>query len=276
MGKRRTDYAAEAVEAARSVLLELARVLGEYREDIVVVGGWVPGLLLPQDPIPHIGSTDVDLALNHLKFRQEGYQTIEQLLLANGYQKSEKQRFVYFRLVSMNGRDYTVEVDLLSGEYGGRGKKHEHQRVQDVAPRKARGCDLAFERFTEVTIQATLPGGGIDKAVVRVASIVPFLVMKAMALSGRNKEKDAYDIYYCIYNYPGGLEALAAEFGPYVNHGLVKEALAKIAEKFATPDHVGPIHVVNFEGLTESEERQIVQQDACERVKALLEILGAL
>ncbi len=43
------NYAEEIVEAARSVLLELGRLLGEYMDEIVVVGGWVPELLLPQD-----------------------------------------------------------------------------------------------------------------------------------------------------------------------------------------------------------------------------------
>lgn len=38
----RSDYTEEAVRAAHSVLLELHRILGEYREDIVVIGGWVP------------------------------------------------------------------------------------------------------------------------------------------------------------------------------------------------------------------------------------------
>jgi hypothetical protein len=40
------DYTAEAVEAARLVLIELIHLLGEYRDHIVVVGGWVPDLLL--------------------------------------------------------------------------------------------------------------------------------------------------------------------------------------------------------------------------------------
>ena len=39
------DYDAMQVEAAHSVMLELVRLLGEYRNDIVVVGGWVPALL---------------------------------------------------------------------------------------------------------------------------------------------------------------------------------------------------------------------------------------
>lgn len=56
------DYSADQVEAARSVLLELVHLLGEYRNDIVVVGGWVPQLILPPGPTPHVGSIDVDLA----------------------------------------------------------------------------------------------------------------------------------------------------------------------------------------------------------------------
>jgi hypothetical protein len=41
------DYDALQVEAARSVMLELTRLLGEYHDDMVVVGGWVPALLIP-------------------------------------------------------------------------------------------------------------------------------------------------------------------------------------------------------------------------------------
>ena len=43
---QRTDYTAEAVAAARSVLLEVARILGDHRDGVVVIGGWVPELLL--------------------------------------------------------------------------------------------------------------------------------------------------------------------------------------------------------------------------------------
>ena len=36
----RRDYTAEKVKAARSVLIELIRLLGVYRDDIVLIGGW--------------------------------------------------------------------------------------------------------------------------------------------------------------------------------------------------------------------------------------------
>ncbi len=59
-------------------MLELVRLLGEYRDDIVVVGGWVPALLFPD--ADHIGSTDVDLALDHRALQDPGYATVLTLL----------------------------------------------------------------------------------------------------------------------------------------------------------------------------------------------------
>ncbi|MDZ4159635.1 MAG: hypothetical protein U1B80_07580, partial [Anaerolineaceae bacterium] len=197
MVTKRTDYTADAVEAAHSVLLELARLLGEYQDSIVIVGGWVPQLLFSQVPRQHIGSLDVDVALNHRTLHEVGYKTIMQLLLARGYHQGE-QPFIFFRTVQLGERSFEVEVDFLAGEYTGTPRVHRTQKVQDMRPRKARGCDLAVSLATEITLSGTLPGGGKDTVTLRVASIVPFLVMKAMALADRLMEKDAWDIYYCI------------------------------------------------------------------------------
>lgn len=98
--------------------------------------------------------------------------------------------------------------------------------------------------------------------------------MKGMALHGRVKEKDAWDIYFCIRNYPGGVEALGHEFQPHIGHGLVQEGLQKIAEKFESPDHTGPKFVADFEEITDPEERALLQRDAFERINFLLEKLG--
>jgi len=72
----RRDYSEVIVEAARSVMLEVIRLLGEYQNDIVVVGGWVPELLLTGAEEKHVGSIDVDLALNHRCISEVGYKTI--------------------------------------------------------------------------------------------------------------------------------------------------------------------------------------------------------
>lgn len=123
-------------------------------------------------------------------------------------------------------------------------------------------------------MEGILPSGGRDSIVIRVAAIVPFIVMKGMALSDRMKEKDAWDIHYCLKNYPGGLDALVRAFKPFMGHGLVKEGLRKIAEKFASEQHVGPKFVSDFEEINDDEERALLQRESFERVDFLLQKLG--
>ncbi len=57
----RSQYEPAEVIAARQVLVELMQILGEYREQMVLVGGWVPFLLFGAE---HIGSTDIDITLD--------------------------------------------------------------------------------------------------------------------------------------------------------------------------------------------------------------------
>lgn len=61
---------------------------------------------------------------------------------------------------------------------------------------------------------------------------------------------------------------------PLLNNKLAQEALGIIAEKFSSPESVGPVHVANFEGITDTEEQEQIQRDAYERVQALLTGLG--
>jgi hypothetical protein len=269
----RRDYTAEAVQAAKSVLIELMHLLGEYRDDIVLIGGWVPELLLPREPFPHVGSMDIDLALNHMKI-QDGYKRIEELLISRGYYQDEsKQPYIFFRDVPVGGRTIKVQVDLLSGEYEGTGKSRRRQVVQGMKARKVRGCDLAFDMTKEVPIEGEIPGGGRDRVTIRVASIVPFFIMKGMALDERLKEKDAWDIYFCVRSYPGGIDTLVEEFRPHLSHGLVQEGLAKIGKHFASIVSIGPRFVADFEAAEDPEERERIIRDAFERVSALLEKL---
>jgi hypothetical protein len=119
-----------------------------------------------------------------------------------------------------------------------------------------------------------LPGGGRNRVTVRVAGLVPLLVMKGTALSDRVKEKDAYDIYYCVRNYPGGPAALAELFRPHLGNRIVREGLGKIRAKFKSPDYVGPKWVADFEGVTDEEARAIAQRESYEEVSRWLDALG--
>jgi hypothetical protein len=216
---------------------------------------------------------DVDLALNHQKIQEEGYKRVEGLLRQRGYLQGE-QPYIFFRAVKVGDREINVELNLMAGEYEGTSKSHRHQKIQGIRARKVRGCDLVFERPKEIRIEGRLPNGARDTVTVRVSSIVPFLVMKGMAMDARIKEKDAWDIYYCLLNYPGGIDALAEEFMPHLHHGLVREGLQKIAGKFSSENDFGPRSVIDFEGIEDAEEQDRIKRDAYERVNALLKKLG--
>ena len=99
-------------------------------------------------------------------------------------------------------------------------------------------------------------------------------MMKAQALNGRLKEKDAYDFYYCMRYYPGGHQALVSAFDAFPSNKLVDEGLRILKEKFSSPEHVGPVFIGNFLEETDQEARERIQRDAYERVIALLESLG--
>lgn len=269
------DYDAQAVSAARSVLLEISHLLGEYKNGIVIVGGWVPELLFSNAAEQHVGSLDVDLALDHRTLQEVGYRSIMALLLARGYQPGA-QPFIFYRTVIIGDQVFQVEVDFLTSEYGGTSKKHRTQLVQDMRPRKTHGCDLAFVTPVEIRLKGALPGGAADDTPVRVAGIVPFIIMKAFALDDRLKEKDAYDIYYCLKYYRAGLDRLIEDFRPYLQNSLVKEGLKILADKFASAQQIGPKFVADFEEISEPEQRAALERDAYERMSYVLNGLGMI
>ena len=269
----RRDYNQEAVDAARSVLLELVHILGAYRDSIVLIGGWVPVFLCPSPARPHVGSTDIDLALDHREITADGYRTIQRLLIGRGYEQG-KQPFIFYRRVAVGGRSVNVEVNLMAGEYGGTGPGHRTQNIQDARARKGRGVDLVFDSPINAKLDGTLPGGAKYTVALRVSPVVPFIVMKSMALAGRLKEKDSWDIYYCLRNYPGGVQAVVEAFKPHVNHGLVREGMADLARYFRSVEDLGPSHVADFEEVGNAEERARIRRDAFERVRYLLKQLG--
>jgi hypothetical protein len=229
----KVDYGQREVKAAQSVLVELIHLLGEFRDSIVLVGGFVPPLLYRGRAENYVGTLDVDLALDHTTIDDETYQTIRTALLKRGYREG-RQPFIFFREVpAESGAPVVVEVNFLSGEYGGTGQSHRTQKVQDLRARKARGCDLAFDNFVAMEMEAELPEGGIDRVTCKVAAVVPFIVMKGMALADRMKEKDAWDIYYCLVHHPGGVDGVVEEFQSYANN----------ARERGTPQDIREVHV---------------------------------
>lgn len=270
----KSGYKSREVEACNSVLLELIHILGEFRGSMVLVGGGAPPFLLPHVADQYVGTMDIDLALNINDEPEGTYARFRDTLLRHGYEEGE-QPYIFFRDVpAADGSNIRVEVDFLAAEYGGTGRGHRTQRFDDARPRKARGCDLAFADYIEVEVKGSLPGGGKDSQTIKVTGLAPFLVMKAIALNGRLKPKDAWDIYFVISKYEGGVEAIAESFRPLLSNSLVKEALINLRKFFESVEHIGPRLISDFEEIDDREEVERVRRDAFERVKGFLDCLG--
>ena len=99
-------------DAARAVLIEVLNVLGAFKDDIVIVGGWVPDLKYPNKK--HIGSLDVDLAIGPNAVVQDVYSSILNRLTESNYaHHTAPTRFTR----EVPDAPEPVKVDLISGEY---------------------------------------------------------------------------------------------------------------------------------------------------------------
>jgi hypothetical protein len=247
----------EPVNAARALLREVCELLVEHRDDVVLVGGWVPDVLFPGARPPHVGSIDVDLAM---RLNRPGYERLVVILRQRGFHQGENG-YQFFREIAVpSGPPVTVRLDLLTSE------RHHAEHFSGVAayeaPEPIRGAEVAFadNRLTDVG-----PGQ------LRVAGLIAFLVMKCLAMHARDNEKDAYDIHFCLEHFPDGLEALARLFNPWRGDALVDEALAKMAAKFRDENDDGPRIVADMDRLA-GDSRAIRKLQAATRVQEFLSL----
>jgi Nucleotidyl transferase AbiEii toxin, Type IV TA system len=242
------DYDDRTTAAVKSVLIEIGQILGSFEGKFAVIGGAVPWLLLNNDEMPHVGSIDVDLSLDPEALGDGEYASLVEALMEHGYaQSAELRRFQLVRSVPAKdgGPPIDVIVDFLMPR-DAKIVKNNPPLVANFAVQKADGADLAVRFFQYVAIDGPMPQGGTNKVEIAVCSIPALLAMKGHALHGRYKQKDAYDIYYCIRNYPDGIDALAASCRELMGEDSAVEGYGYIAEKFDTLEGFGPTCVKQF------------------------------
>jgi hypothetical protein len=274
------DYDDRTSAAVRSVLLEIGQTLGSFLGKFAVIGGAVPWLPLAESEMKHVGTRDIDLSLDADALAADGeYATLVAALRAQGYEPSENLK--YFQMIrTIEPKDSGPPIDIIIDflrPYDAVLEKNRPPLTTEFATQRASGADLAVHFYKLVAIEGDMPRGATNRALIAVASIPALLAMKGYALVGRYKRKDAYDIYYSIRNYPGGIETLAEDCRPVLTHKSGSEGFAHIAEKFDHPDGFGPICVRQFvEGSDAAEDRSLDewQQDAFGQVDALLRTLG--
>lgn len=266
--RQRDDYSDRQIEAARRVLVDLGQVLKQFEDCLVVVGGWIPDLLMPDSEEPHVGSIDVDLALDTAKLAEGQYAELLRALVNTRRYKPGDEPFRFYAEVDLEDGEtpIRVDVDFLKSP-DARTKKNKPKLAENFRPLDASGCGAAFENPELVVITGKMINGQANKVQFRVASIADFLIMKSYALAHRDKPKDAYDLCFCLDNFPGGLKELAANWKTRNDEKDVIKALAILTEKFATVDSYGPGQVVEFHNSASAEEREQQARRAFELVQ---------
>jgi hypothetical protein len=221
--------------ASRAVLIEVSNVLGAFREHLVIVGGWVPELLFPNQG--HIGSLDVDFAISPMPSSDNAYKTILKRMIDAGYShQTDPTRFVK----GVQGSPEPVKVDFISGQFQGNEKSASIQ-LDELRISCLRGIDLAFLAFDEMAISGSMPDGSQNIVQMRIVRAEAYILIKAFALDERAKEKDAYDVAFILHNYQPSLDMLAEKLSALLQYPLAREGYEILQAKFAGIDSVGPV-----------------------------------
>jgi hypothetical protein len=265
---------------------DLVRAFGFAAHHVVLIGGLVPGLLVPVlDPgiEPHVGTADIDLCLSLALVQgdTESYERMETVLKRLGFAQGETS----FRWHRQADVKLTVEFFCPAGEDRPAGRAFRPTMASSPTAKHNMGGHLsalalnAGELLTADAeiIQRTveLPKGkGVVDVQLRGTGPLAFLVAKVEALNDRDKPKDAYDIVWLIESWPGGPADAAAAFAqrPTFASEEVQVALRAIRRAFEAPNSIGSRSYARFVATTADDEARLERN----AVAAIAEFLANL
>jgi predicted nucleotidyltransferase len=269
------DYSERQVKAAHRVLVDVGQVLASFTDAFVVVGGWVPDLLLPNAEEQHVGSIDVDLALNAEKLSDGRYGELLKLLLDTGRYTLGAKSFQLVTPVDLGDGEAVVRIDLeFLAPSEMRLDKNKTKLVEGFRVLQVEACSAAFVDPQVIEISDAMISGATNTVRMQVAALPDFVILKAHAIGGREKPKDAYDLCYCLDEAPGGVEFIASAWRQRRGDPLIETAIGILREKFASVDHYGPQQVATFHQSGSPDEGDRHARRAYELVRRLLHALG--
>ncbi len=250
-----SGYTSEETEQVRAVCLTIAVTLGAYLDDLCIVGGLVPPLLIDatrtgddEDGDLHTGTNDLDVGLALALLDEQRYAEISQRLDAEGFKPdtndSGNETVQRWRL-----DDLKVTVDFLMPPTA---DQEPTRRIQNLEPHFGAvitpGLELAFEERILVEVDGYTIKGERARRPVPVCGPAGFVVLKALAMGERAEPKDAYDLVYVIRHTPGRGAAIAERLAQHArNHPeIVAQAVELLARDFDTPDDIGPRRAAAF------------------------------
>lgn len=260
-----TDYRAEDLDLVKAGCLTVATKLGGLMDQIVIVGGYVPRLLIDlardqesfsewdaSDVVRrHVGTRDLDLGFAVGLLDEEHYREIAAQLRQAGFEPD----------INVNGNpthqrwrfrdEHRLKLDFLipplspgDEEKGGQLQHLDHEFAACIIP----GLTLAFESPLRIELEGRTLRDAHAKRTINVCAPAPFIVLKALAIDNRGKDKDEYDLFYVLRNHPQGVAPIAETFAGFVRakSAEARSALEILERDFATNDSVGPVAVSRF------------------------------
>lgn len=271
------DYDPETTALILGEAAGLLRAMGFAANHAVLIGGLVPGLLVPDPPAgldAHLGTTDLDVCLSVALIEGDTaeYERIETELKRAGYEMTDMS----FRWKRSRGIGVTVEffcpadTDRPAGAMFRPASATSPRAKHNLGPRlSALALDAGYilsQDVVVVTRPVDLPDdGGLITFDFRVTGIVGFLVAKVSALYNRDKAKDAYDIVWLLEAWddgPTGAGRAVASHPLYDNEDVRRE-LKRLFDAFGTPDGVGPHSYMRFlarDGASADERSQLTRR----------------
>jgi hypothetical protein len=232
----------------------VATRLGDLMDEVVIVGGLVPSLLIDQEGLPadvprHAGTADLDIGLALGLLNEGRYRTLAERLRDAGFSrdKNEGGKLTNQRWKIDGPEKVTMDFLIPPSRPSATGGTL-HNLETDFAAVIAPGLDLAFKDRERVRIQGRTIRGEPAQRDVWVCGPGAYVVLKALAFENRGEEKDAYDLYYVLRNFGTGVKDVAQRLRPLLKSAHVKRALATLERDFLSADGVGPLRVARFLG----------------------------
>jgi len=249
------DYKREDLELVRQTCLYVATKLGDLLDDLVVVGGLVPSLLIPDESLPagedvHIGTMDLDLGLSLALLDTKRYEDLTLRLYRADFKPDENEEGnpALQRWKITPATDLKVTVDFLIPPSLATDKGGDLRHIQkDFAAVITPGLRLAFQDKKTVSLKGLTLLGEKANRDIWVCGPGAFVVLKALAFDQRGENKDAYDLYFVIRNYGSGVDDVCKCLSPLLKEVETKKALEILNRDFSEPDGVGPSRVAQFQ-----------------------------
>jgi hypothetical protein len=247
------EYSPEYVDLVKKTCLYLATVLGDFQNDLVIVGGLAPTLLIPEGKLsdeepPHVGTTDLDVGLHIALLGGHRYEGLTERLRRVGFKndineegKETRQRWINNKYGPAIKVDFLIQP-LDADDEGGKLRNIEKDFAADIIP----GLHLAFRDRVKVAMTGVTIAGEKASREIWVCGPGAFLILKALAFKLRGVHKDAYDIYFVLKNYGTGVEDIHHHLAPLIGDDVTSSALEILNNEFADPDFTGPRRAAEF------------------------------